>query len=133
MRGFAYNDLSPTQNICDYVVANGSARSECVLSQKAGGKDLVTGSIEFDRDLPRNFGIAAFFDYGNAFNHFGSQEQAIITSQGQVEVVKEPLLQYGAGVGFRVRLPVLTLGVDIAEPLSQAGGPRLYINFSPKL
>jgi hypothetical protein len=25
------------------------------------------------------------------------------------------------------------LGVDIAEPLSRSGGPRLHINFSPKL
>ena len=133
VRGFAYNDLSPTQNICDYVVSKGIGRSECVLSQKAGGKDLVTGSIEFDRDLPRNFGFAAFFDYGNAFNHFGSQEQTIINSQGKLQVVKEPLLQYGAGIGFRVRLPVLTLGIDVGEPLSQTGGPRLYINFSPKL
>jgi len=46
-----------------------------------------------------------------------------------------------------VRLPVMTLGVDIAEPLSEQcspatqgspascrrPGPRLHINFSPKL
>src|SRR6185437_4553119 len=108
-------------------------RQECVLNQKAGGKDLITGSVEFDRDLPRNFAIAAFFDYGNAFNHFGRQEQAILTGSGQIKLVKEPLLQYGAGIGFRVRLPVLTLGIDIGEPLSQSGSPRLYINFSPKL
>ena len=117
VRGFAYNDLSPEQNFCENVAFNNSAstRQECVLNQKAGGKDLVTGSVEFDRDLPRNFGVAAFFDYGNAFNHFGTH------------------LEYGAGVGFRVRLPVLTLGVDIGQPLSQSGSPRLYINFSPKL
>jgi hypothetical protein len=37
-------------------------------------------------------------------------------------------------VGFRVRLPVVTLGVDIAEPISRPGAsPRLHINFSPKL
>ena len=117
VRGFAYNDLSPEQNFCENVVYNtaGSRRQECVLNQKAGGKDLITGSVEFDRDLPRNFGVAAFFDYGNAFNHFGTH------------------LEYGAGIGFRVRLPVLTLGIDIGQPLSQSGSPRLYINFSPKL
>jgi translocation and assembly module TamA len=132
VRGFAYNDLSPTQNICENVVAQGISRQECVLNQKAGGKDLLTGSVEFDRDLPRNFGVAVFFDYGNAFNHFGSQEQTVVSNQ-QLRLVKEPLLQYGAGIGFRVRLPVLTLGIDIGQPLSQSGGPRLYINFSPKL
>ncbi len=114
VRGFAYNDLSPTQNFCETVGSGASARQECVAA-KAGGKDLITGSVEFDRDLPRDFGVAAFFDYGNAFNHFGTP------------------LQYGAGLGFRVRLPVLTLGIDIGQPLSQSGSPRLYINFSPKL
>ncbi|HEV2272048.1 MAG TPA: BamA/TamA family outer membrane protein [Steroidobacteraceae bacterium] len=116
VRGFSYNDLSPLQSFCETVVSKGiPPREECVLNQKAGGKDLITGSVEFDRDLPRNFGIAAFFDYGNAFNRFGTP------------------LQYGAGIGFRVRLPVLTLGIDIGQPLSQSGSPRLYINFSPKL
>ena len=76
---------------------------------------MITGTVEFDRDLPRTFGVAAFFDYGNAFNHFGTR------------------LEYGAGIGFRVRLPVLTLGIDVGQPLSQSGSPRLYINFSPKL
>jgi hypothetical protein len=37
-------------------------------------------------------------------------------------------------VGFRLRLPVVTLGIDVAEPISRPGaGPRLHINFSPKL
>jgi translocation and assembly module TamA len=108
VRGFAYNDLSPTQQYCL------SGSKVCDLA-KAGGKDVITGTVEFDRDLPRNFGIAAFFDYGNAFNRFGTP------------------LEYGAGIGFRVRLPVLTLGIDIGQPLSQSGSPRLYINFSPKL
>ena len=115
VRGFAYNDLSPTQDFCSIVGSGASARQECVLHAKAGGKDVITGTVEFDRDLPRKFGVAAFFDYGNAFNHFGTH------------------LEYGAGLGFRVRLPVLTLGVDIGQPLSQPGKPRLYINFSPKL
>jgi translocation and assembly module TamA len=129
VRGFAYNDLSPTQDFCENVVSKGTSRQECVLNQKAGGKDLLTGSVEFDRDLPKHFGVAAFFDYGNAFNHFGSQEQTLINGRQ----VREPLIQYGAGIGFRVRLPVLTLGIDIGQPLSQSGSPRLYINFSPKL
>jgi translocation and assembly module TamA len=125
VRGFAYNDLSPTQTYC--------LASQSICDQaKAGGKDVITGSVEFDRDLPRNFGVAAFFDYGNAFNHFGAQ-CTLVTDSGPPHQDCHGLLQYGAGLGFRVRLPVLTLGVDIAQPLSQAGGPRLYINFSPKL
>ena len=115
VRGFAYNDLSPQQSFCNSIVYKGSQDNECTYNVKAGGKDIITGSVELDRDLPRNFGVAAFFDYGNAFNHFGTR------------------LEYGAGIGLRLRLPVLTLGLDIGQPLSQSGSPRLYINFSPKL
>ena len=78
---------------------------------------MISGSVEIDRDLPHNFGVAAFFDYGNVFNSFHIAH----------------LLQYGAGIGFRVRLPVMTLGIDVGEPLSAPGSPRLYINFSPRL
>ncbi len=126
VRGFEYDGLSPTQRYCL------SGSTICAEAQ-AGGKDVFTGTVEFDRDLPRNFGLAFFFDYGNAFNHFGPQEQAVYNNQEQIVLIKEPLLQYGAGIGFLFRLPVLTLGIDIGQPLSQRGSPRLYVNFSPKL
>jgi translocation and assembly module TamA len=119
VRGFAYNALSPTQDVC----TKGSTPtpqggcSSVAGTVKVGGKDVITGTVELIRDLPRNFGVATFFDYGNAFNSFGAAS-----------------LEYSVGVGFRVRLPVVTLGVDIAEPLSRPGAsPRLHINFSPKL
>jgi translocation and assembly module TamA len=126
VRGFEYDGLSPTQKYCL------SGSTICAEAQ-AGGKDVITGTVEFDRDLPRNFGLAFFFDYGNAFNHLGSQEQAVYNNEQQIVDIKEPFLQYGAGIGLLFRLPVLTLGIDIGQPLSQRGSPRLYINFSPKL
>jgi translocation and assembly module TamA len=132
VRGFAYNDLSPEQTFCNSVTVKGNEDNECIYNVKAGGKDLITGSVEFDRDLPRNFGVAAFFDYGNAFNHFGTQCDPVANANPPRQEC-HGLLQYGAGLGVRLRLPVLTLGVDIGQPLSQSGGPRLYINFSPKL
>ncbi len=108
VRGFGYNDLSP--------IVNGV---------KVGGKHFVSGTVEFVRDLPRNLGVAAFADAGNAFNAFNSS------------------VAVSVGVGFRWRLPVLTLGIDIAQAISmpQNGaatvqtlpGPRLHLNFSPKL
>jgi translocation and assembly module TamA len=124
VRGFAYNDLSPTENVCTNSPVTGqplrTPQGNCVTvaeAVKVGGKDVVTGTVEVIRDLPRNFGIATFFDYGNAFDRFGGTP-----------------LEYSVGVGFRVRLPVVTLGVDIAQPISRPGaGPRLHINFSPKL
>ena len=41
-------------------------------------------------------------------------------------------LAYGAGVGIRYRLPFLSMGIDVAKPLSNGGGsPRLHLNISP--
>ena len=130
VRGFEYNSLSPTQTFyagrmsqpCQNGVTAGPTAPvgyQCPFQAQAGGKDLITGTVELDRDLPRNLAIAAFFDYGNAFNSFHQPR----------------LLQYGVGLGIRVRLPVLTLGLDVGEPLSLRGHqlPRLYINFSPRL
>ena len=123
VRGFAYNDLSPTETVCidpatQAVVRDPKPDQNCTnAAVKVGGKNVVTGTVEFVRDLPRNFGVAAFFDYGNSFNSFSA-----------------PQLQYSIGVGFRIKLPVVTLGVDVAQPISRPGaGPRLHINFSPKL
>lgn len=107
VRGFAYNSLSPVEQV--------TMRDGSVQPRKVGGRHLVVGSVEVARDLPRNFAIATFFDIGNAFNEFG-----------------EPMA-YSAGVGIRFRLPVVTVGLDIAQPLSQSGSPRLHINISPKL
>jgi translocation and assembly module TamA len=121
VRGFAYNSLSPTEDVCDQTQQPvRDASGNCTVKKgtvKVGGKDIITGTVEVIRDLPRNFGIATFFDYGNAFDRFGGTP-----------------LEYSVGVGFRVRLPVVTLGVDIAQPISRPGAsPRLHINFSPKL
>ena len=121
VRGFAYNTLSPTEDVCDQTQKPvRKPDGSCTVTTgtvKSGGKDILTGTVEVIRDLPRNFGIATFFDYGNAFNRFGGTP-----------------LEYSVGVGFRVRLPVVTLGVDLAQPISRPGAsPRLHINFSPKL
>ena len=151
VRGFAYNDLSPTEAVCTQSPTgqplrnpNGSCQA---IAQyiKVGGKDVITGTVEVIRDLPNNFGIAAFFDYGNAFDSFAQLARKCSPAAAQQQVCTS--LQYSVGIGLRVRLPVMTLGVDIAEPLSEQcspatqsspascrrPGPRLHINFSPKL
>ena len=98
VRGFALNDLSPVDK-------NG---------QKVGGRDLLVASVEIERDLPRNFAVATFFDAGNAMNSF-----------------TDPL-EYSAGVGVRFKLPAVSIGVDIAQALSRTDlGPRLHLNIQP--
>ena len=123
VRGFYFNELSPTEPVCTtgpngqfLRTADGGCQSVAGYI-KVGGKDMITGTVEFVRELPRNLGVATFVDYGNAFNSFSDIH-----------------LFYSAGVGIRFRTPVLTLGVDVAQPLNSPGaGPRLHINFSPKL
>ncbi|MFT3906501.1 MAG: BamA/TamA family outer membrane protein [Steroidobacteraceae bacterium] len=108
VRGFGYDTLSPTE-----ISSTGSV-------ERIGGRDLFTGTVEFERDLPRLWGVAAFTDYGNAFNYFGDP------------------LALSVGVGVRWRLPVVTFGLDIAQALRAPGydelpGPRFHLNISPKL
>ena len=122
VRGFYFNQLSPTDPVCTLGpngqflrTADGSCQTVAGYI-KVGGKDVITGTVEVIHDLPRNLGWATFVDYGNAFDHFGTK------------------LFYSAGVGIRFRTPVLTLGIDVAQPINNPGaGPRLHINFSPKL
>jgi translocation and assembly module TamA len=113
VRGFGYNELSPVETV---EVVNPDTGETETREIKVGGKHLLTGTFEIIRDLPRSLAIATFFDVGNAFDKFGDP------------------LEYSAGVGVRWRLPVVTVGIDIAQPLSEPGAsPRLHLNFSPKL
>lgn len=95
VRGFALNELSPK---------NAEGRT-------VGGRNLVTGTVEVVRDLPRNFGVALFYDIGNAFDDFSA-----------------PDLQYSAGIGARYNIAVATFGVDVAQALSDPGRtPRIHL------
>ncbi len=97
VRGFALNELSPQDN-----------------GRSIGGRHLATGTMEIVRDLPRNFGLAAFYDVGNAFDDFST-----------------PDLQYAMGLGVRYNIAVASFGVDVAQPLSVSGrSPRLHLYIS---
>jgi translocation and assembly module TamA len=123
VRGFAFNSLSPKRDALTFqrdttgAVLRNAGGSPLYSSGQinVGGQNLVFGSAELIRDLPKNLAIATFFDTGNAFNRFGDS------------------LAYSAGIGLRYRLPVVSIGMDIAKPLSGSGSPRLHLNISPKL
>lgn len=98
VRGFSLNELSPKDD----------------KGNSIGGRHLLTGTVEFERALPRNFGAAVFYDLGNAFNNFS-----------------DPGLQYSAGVGVRWHIAVASFGVDLAQPLSVSGRtPRVHLYIS---
>jgi translocation and assembly module TamA len=120
VRGFAVNDLSPVEQVTVNDVPQVDEDGDPIY-QKIGGKHLFAGSVELVRDLPKNFAVAVFGDAGNAFDNFG-----------------DPLM-YSVGLGVRFRLPVVSVGIDVAQALTTPAGstdrpgPRLHLNFSPKL
>lgn len=98
VRGFGVNELSPQDEDGNSI----------------GGRHLATGTVELVRDLPRNFGVAAFYDIGNAFESFG-----------------DPNFEYSVGLGVRFNIAVASFGVDVAQPLSESGrNPRLHLYIS---
>src|SRR5690606_37659472 len=101
VRGFGYNSLSPVEQVTR---ADGSTGLD-----RVGGRHMLVGSAEIVRDLPWNLAGAVFFDAGNAFNSFDDG------------------LEYAAGVGLRYRLPGVSIGLDLAKPLSTGGGMRLHL------
>lgn len=96
MRGFGLNELSPRD-------ADGD---------RVGGRHLFAGTVEIERRLPRNFGVAVFSDVGNAFDNFSDP------------------MEYSAGLGVRWHIAVASLGVDVAQPLSENASPRLHLYIS---
>jgi translocation and assembly module TamA len=106
VRGFSFNSLSP-----ETVVPATQTTAAQLL--RTGGKHLAVASVELERDLPRGFAVAVFADAGNAFNRFGDP------------------LEFAAGIGVRYKLPFVSVGLDIAQPLSRNGSPRLHLNISP--
>jgi translocation and assembly module TamA len=121
VRGFGFNDLSPVEQATD---ENGNPLFDedgDPVHEKVGGKHLFAGSVELIRDVGSRFAVAVFGDAGNAFDSFD-----------------DPLM-YSAGIGVRLRLPVVSVGLDVAQALttpagsSEPPGPRVHLNFSPKL
>jgi len=104
VRGFALNELGPTEVAPDGTKTN------------VGGRDKLVGSIEIERDFPHNLRGAVFFDAGNAFNNWNTP------------------LEYSAGIGVRFKLPMVMIGFDLAQALSESGKkPRVHLNITQVL
>jgi translocation and assembly module TamA len=105
VRGFAYNELGPK-----------GTSPDGTEEQDVGGEHKLVASIELERDFPRNFRGAVFFDAGNAFNDWDTD------------------LEYSVGIGVRWRLPMLMIGLDVAQALSEPGkNPRVHLNITQVL
>jgi translocation and assembly module TamA len=107
VRGFALDELSPPAE--DSTTGDASSKG-------VGGEHKLVGSIEIERDLPRNFRVAVFYDTGNAFNDWSTP------------------LEYSVGLGLRWKLPMLLIGLDVAQALSEPGrSPRVHLNITQVL
>jgi len=123
VRGFGLNDLSPVQQATDPVTGDPLVDEDGnPVLEKVGGKHMVAASVELIRDLKwKSLSVAVFADAGNAFDSFS-----------------DPLM-YSVGLGVRLRLPVVSVGIDVAQALTipagstERPGPRLHLNFSPAL
>lgn len=121
VRGFGINDLSPVEPVFNEDGTPQLDEDGNQVFEKVGGKHVASASVELIRDLPKNLAVAVFGDVGNAFDQFGDD------------------LMYSVGVGVRFRLPVVSVGIDVAQALTipagstERPGPRLHLNFSPKL
>jgi translocation and assembly module TamA len=99
VRGYAFRELGPT--VGGYVV---------------GGPHLLTASLELEHRLRTNWGVAAFYDIGNAVRSFS-----------------DPLEQ-GTGLGLRWRSPIGLMRVDAAWAVSRTSRPlRWHLRMGPEL
>lgn len=96
VRGYGYQTLGPRDSNDEVV----------------GGKNLLVGSAELERALSQNWGVAIFYDAGNAFDSFSDYE-----------------IFQGAGLGVRRYTPVGPVKIDLAR---QIGVPdpsiRLHVS-----
>ncbi len=96
VRGYSYQSLGPTNQ----------------FGQVIGGRDTLVASIELDRALFANWGVAAFYDAGNAFDSFRTMH-----------------LAQGAGVGVRYYTVVGALRLDVARQIGVVN-PSYRIHFT---
>lgn len=81
-----------------------------------GGRNLLTGSAEYERMLSPHWGAALFVDAGNAFNEINDG------------------LAVGAGAGLRWRSPVGMVRFDLAHGFdASASRFQIHINIGPDL
>jgi len=84
--------------------------------KQLGGHFKEVYSIELEQQVSENWALAAFVDAGDAFDSWPSN------------------LNYGAGLGARLRLPVGGLRVDLAYPInSDDRDIHLHLSIGPDL
>lgn len=100
VRGYRYNALGPVDE----------------TGQVIGGRYLMVGSAEYDYRIGDQYGVALFYDIGNAIND-----------------LDDPLRE-SAGIGIRWISPVGPVRIDLAFALREPDiSIRVHINMGPDL
>jgi translocation and assembly module TamA len=84
VRGYDYQSLGPKDS-----------KGEVI-----GGKHLLVGSAELERAIYKNWGVAVFYDVGNAFDEFSDMD-----------------LHEAAGIGLRYYTPIGAIRLDYARQI----------------
>ncbi len=101
VRGFDYKSLGP-------VDSNGEV---------TGGKNFLTGSLEYEHSIKKNWGLAIFVDAGNSLNNFNDYE-----------------IKKSVGIGGRFHSPIGPIRLDFAHDLDASGSDiRLHLSMGPDL
>ncbi len=99
VRGYAYHSLGPEDSDGDAI----------------GAEKLLLGSAEYEHYFDDHWGMALFYDIGNAIDDFSDD------------------LERGAGLGLRWKSPVGPVRVDLANSISEDEDWRLHVNIGPDL
>lgn len=88
VRGYTYQSLGPRDS----------------SGKVVGGRNLLVGNVELERAIGQNWGAAAFYDAGNAFNNLSNIDAA-----------------QGAGIGIRYYSPFGPIRLDLARQIGVSG------------
>jgi translocation and assembly module TamA len=101
VRGYRYQSLGPKDEEGNVI----------------GGEALLVASLEYEYRFRPKWGVAVFYDTGNAFHNFSSGS-----------------LAQGAGFGVRWRSPIGPVRADIAWGISDPNHPIVFhLNIGPDL
>jgi len=92
-------------------------RFEALSTNRNGANHLLTGSVEYEYRVGKNWSVGVFYDVGNAFNDWN-----------------KPNLKRGAGVGLRWYTPIGPVQFDIAAALDDPDrSGRLHFTIGTRL
>lgn len=96
VRGYDYQSLGPKDD----------------SGKVIGGRHLAVGSLEIEKALSKTWGLAVFYDMGNAFDNWSRME-----------------MKQAAGLGIRLYTPLGPIRLDLAYQLGEPN-PQVRVHFS---